>query len=78
MLIREGERPCVYIFFFKDVVQSVLLFCAETWVVTTRMRRVLRGFHELVARQLTGVSRGGGETEVGLNLGSNGKSGDGV
>ena len=34
ILIREGERPQVSGFFFKSVFQSVLLFGAETWVVT--------------------------------------------
>ena len=43
ILIREGARPRVSVFFFKDVVQSVLLFGAETWVVNPRMGRVLGG-----------------------------------
>ena len=34
ILIREGERPRISIFFFKAVVQFVLLFGEETWVVT--------------------------------------------
>ena len=34
ILRREGEKPQVYGFFFKDVVQAVLLFGLETWVVT--------------------------------------------
>ena len=33
ILSREGERPRVSGFFFKAVVQSVLLFGEETWVV---------------------------------------------
>ena len=56
IIIREGAMPCVYIFFFKAVVQAVLLFCAETWVVTTHMGRVLRGFQDQVVRQPTSVS----------------------
>ena len=43
ILSREGARPQVSGFFFKDVVQSVLLFGAETWVVNPRMGRVLGG-----------------------------------
>ena len=50
ILIREGERPRVSVFFFKDVVQLVLLSGAETWVVTLRMGRVLGGFQDQVAR----------------------------
>ena len=78
IFIRKGARSWVYIFFFKDLVQLVLLFYAETWVVTPRMGRVLGGFQEEVARQPTSVSCGGGETEVGLNLGRNGKRVGGV
>ena len=38
---REGEEPRVSVFFFKVVAQAVLLFGAETWVVTPCMVRVL-------------------------------------
>ena len=34
ILSREGAAPRVYSFFLKAVVQAVLLFIAETWVVT--------------------------------------------
>ena len=34
ILSREGEELRVSVFFFKSVVQSVLLFGAETWVIT--------------------------------------------
>ena len=39
---------------FKGVVQQVLLFGAETWVVTPKMDRALSGFLHGVARRLTG------------------------
>ena len=39
---------------FKVVVQSVLIFGAETWVVTPHMGRVLGGFQDQVARRLKG------------------------
>ena len=42
ILSREGSRPQVSIFFLKAIVQSVLLFGAETWVVTPNMGRFLR------------------------------------
>ena len=46
------------------VVQSVLLYGSETWVLIPRMDRVLGGFHHRVARRLTGwqpwKGRGGG------------------
>ena len=54
ILIREGARPRVYGFFFKAVVQSVLLFGAETWVFTPHTVRVLGVFQDQVACQMTG------------------------
>ena len=44
ILIREGERTRVSGFFFKAIVWSVLLFGAETWVVTPHMGWVLGFF----------------------------------
>ena len=43
IIIREGATPWVSGFFFKSVVQSVLLFSAETWVVIPRMSWLLLG-----------------------------------
>ena len=54
ILIREGAEPRVSGFFFKAVVQAVLLFRAETWVVTSCMGRVLGGFQYQVVQRLTG------------------------
>ena len=54
ILVRQGARPGVSGFFFKAVVQLVLLFGAETWVVNPRMVQVLWGFQDQVARRLTG------------------------
>ena len=51
---REGVAPPVSGFLFKAVVQSVLIFGAETWVVTPQMDRVLWGFQDQMAWQLTG------------------------
>ena len=45
ILIREGAEMRVSTFLLKYMVQVVLLFDAETWVVTPRMGRVLGGFH---------------------------------
>ena len=44
ILIREGATPQISGSFFKAVVQQVLLFGAETWVVTPKMERALSGF----------------------------------
>ena len=54
ILSREGESPRVSIFFFKYFVQSVLIFGAETWVVTPCMGQVLGGFQDQVTGRLTG------------------------
>ena len=40
--------------FFKAVVQQVLLFGAETWVVSPMMERALSAFIHVGARRLTG------------------------
>ena len=40
--------------FFKEVVQQVLLFGAETWVVSPMMERALSAFIHGAARRLTG------------------------
>ena len=40
--------------FFKAVVQQVLLFGAETWVVTPIMERALNSFLHISARRITG------------------------
>ena len=54
ILSREGARPQVSVFFFIAVVQSVLIFGEETWVVTPCMGRVMGGFQYQVEKQLTG------------------------
>ena len=48
--------------FFKAVVQQVLLFVAETWVLTPRIERALESFMHGAARRITGNQprRGGG------------------
>ena len=53
ILIREGAAPRVYCFFFKAVVQAVLFFGAENWVVTPHIGKALGGFQTQVARRLT-------------------------
>ena len=37
------------------VVQAVLLFGSETWVLTPRLDKSLEGFHHRVARQMAGM-----------------------
>ena len=54
ILIREGADSKVSGHFFKAVVQAVLLFGAEAWVLTCRMERALNRFQKRVTRRLTG------------------------
>ena len=54
ILIREGAYLKVSGHFFKAVVQAVLIFGAETWVLTPRAERSLGSFQHRVERQLTG------------------------
>ena len=54
ILGREGATARISGAFFKGVVQQVLLFGAETWVVTPRMEQALSGFLHGAARRLTG------------------------
>ena len=39
---------------FKAVVQAVLLFGEETWVLNLRMKRALESFHHGASRRITG------------------------
>ena len=46
--------------FFKAVVQAVLLFRAETWVLVPRIERALESFMHGAAYRITGNIRGDG------------------
>ena len=54
ILRREGATPWISGNVFKAVVQQVLLFGAETWVVTPNMERALSAFLHGAVRRLTG------------------------
>ena len=53
LLRREGEEPTVSEKFYREVVQAVLLFGAETWVLTETMMQWLEGAHVILLRQVT-------------------------
>jgi len=63
VLVRDGANHRCMAMFYKAVVQSVLLFGSETWVISDRMMKALRGFHHRAARRITGMMphRVGGE-----------------
>ena len=50
----EGANPRASGMFFKAVVQAVLLFRSETWVMTPCMGRALGSFQHGVARRIKG------------------------
>ena len=54
VLVRDRASPRVSGYFYNAVVQSVLLYGAETWVLTDPLIRRLDAFHHGVARQITG------------------------
>ena len=55
ILGREGTNPRVSGIFFKEVVQSVLLFRLKTWVLTSHMGRALGSFQHRFARRIMGI-----------------------
>ena len=50
----EGASPRVLGVLFKSVVQEVLLFELETWLMTPCMGRALGSFKHRVTRRITG------------------------
>ena len=55
VLGREGADPKVSRSFYTAVTQQVLLFGAETWVLTRKMESDLEAFQGRVERKLTGI-----------------------
>ena len=51
---REGADIKVSRSFYTVVTQAVLIFGAETWVLTPRMEKALGSFHSGVARKIMG------------------------
>ena len=54
ILSREGAEPKISGILCKAVVQTVLLFGAETWVLNPRMERALRSFQHRFSQHITG------------------------
>ena len=54
ILIREGSDAQTLGQIYLVVVQSLLIYGSDTWVLTPRMKRVLGGFHHRVDLRLTG------------------------
>ena len=54
MLRRERADPIILAKFYHSVVQAVLLFGAETWVLTAAISYKLEGAHVGFLRHVTG------------------------
>ena len=53
LLCREGAEPAVSEKFYRSVVQAVLFFGADTWVLTETITQRLEGAHVHFLRQVT-------------------------
>jgi hypothetical protein len=51
-LIRTGVSPRFIGYFYKAIVQSVLLYGSKTWTVTPPLIATLEGFHHRMARRI--------------------------
>jgi hypothetical protein len=49
----EGATPRISAMFYKAVVQTVLIFGSESWVLDPSMLGKLEGFNQQIARRLT-------------------------
>ena len=54
ILARDDATPRISGMFYKAIVQTVLLFSSETWVVTPTLLQQLESFHHAVARRISG------------------------
>jgi Reverse transcriptase (RNA-dependent DNA polymerase) len=52
LLTREGTYPKAMASFYKAIVQSVLLYGSESWVLSQEMERKLQSFHHRCARYI--------------------------
>ena len=54
MLRREGEEPKVPEMFYRTVIQAVLIFRSDTWVILVAMDQKVEGTHMGFLRKITG------------------------
>ena len=54
VLSSQGAEPRVMGYFYKAIVQSVLLYGSESWVISIHQKQQLNSFHNRVARYITG------------------------
>jgi hypothetical protein len=51
---KKGANPKIMGTFYKTIIQSVLLYGSESWVISNHMMRALRSFHWRCAQYITG------------------------
>ena len=56
LLTKTGATVQAQAMMYKALVQTVLIYESETWVVMDEMLKVLEGFHHQVAWSITGMS----------------------
>ena len=66
VLVQEGADPKVSGNFYNAVAQAVILFGAETWVLTKRTEKALDIFQSRVVRRITGKQPSGRKTGAGI------------
>jgi len=54
ILTIDGASPRVMGYFYKAIIQTVILYGSESWTLTGRMIGRLHSFHHRVARYITG------------------------
>ena len=52
--LREGVDPRLAAIFYRAVVQTILLYGSETWVILEAMKKKVEGAHTDFLRQMTG------------------------
>ena len=56
MLVKTGEMVQAQAMMHKAVVQTVLLYWSDSWVVRDVMLKVLEELHHQLARKIVGIS----------------------
>ena len=54
VLVKAGEMVRALEMMYKVVVQTVLLYRSESWIVTDAMMKLLEGFNHQILRRLLG------------------------
>ena len=80
LVLKMGATLQSQVVVYKAVVQSVLLYDSESWVLTRAMLKVIEGFHHQVGKIIMGmkaqrmISREGGWNPVAKGLETSGIS----